>query len=118
MKKFIILIFLFFTYSEADYLNTKTTNQCVYNVTPYQNNKGLCYTKRSTGQNFCSATLRYTNLINGYNYVNGSCILSDDLKYTGLDYETFTTFQALNGTLYGFVLVLWLSFLFILLGRR
>ena len=118
MKKTIILISLFLTLSQADYLNTKTSNQCVYNVQPYQNHTGLCYTKRSNDQNYCSTSLRYKHLINGYIYTDGSCVLSDDLEHTGLDYTTYMNLQALNGTLYGFTLVFFLSFLFVLLGRR
>jgi hypothetical protein len=118
MKNSIILISLFLTFSQADYLNTKSTNQCIYNVQPYQNNKGLCYTKRSNNQNKCNKNLRYTDLINGYIYINNACVLSQDLESTGLDYNTYKSLQALNASLYGFTLTFLIGFLFILLGRR
>ena len=118
MRNIFVLISLFFTFLNADYLNTKDKNRCVYDVIPYVNHRGLCYKRRGDATVRCNQNLRYKDLINGYNLTGVLCVLSENLVTTGLSYSDYKYLQALNGTLYGFTLTFMLSFLFVLLGKR
>ena len=115
MEIFFIFVFFITIYSNADYLYTKS-NQCVYNIEPF-NNKGWCYTKRSNGQINCNKNAKYTNFINGF-YLDDTCKMYDDLQKTGMTYNQFQFNQALLANMYGFFIFFLVGFLFILQGRR
>ena len=108
---------LVITFSNADYLNTKTTNQCIYNVSPYQNHKGLCYTKRSNNQNFCSTTLSYSKLIDGYEYKNSGCYLKNDLELTGLTQNQWDYLLAVLANIIGFTMFFLINYLAVNVAR-
>ena len=117
-----ILVYMFvfvlvITFSNADYLNTKTTNQCIYNVSPYQNHKGLCYTKRSNNQNFCSTTLSYSKLIDGYEYKNSGCYLKNDLELTGLTQNQWDYLLAVLANIIGFTMFFLINYLAVNVAR-
>ena len=117
-----ILIYMFVfvlvvTVTNADYLNTKSSNQCVYNVQPYQNEKGLCYTKRSNDQNICSTSLRYKHLINGYEYKNSGCYLKNDLELTGLTQSEWDYLLAVLANIIGFTMFFIINFLAVNVAR-
>jgi len=115
---YLICIFFLFTFSNADYLNTKSTNQCIYNVEPYQGHKGLCYTKRSNNQNICNTKLKYKDLIDGYEYVNSGCYLKHDLAVTGLTENQFNENMTIAGNLVGFSFMFLILFIATLMGRK
>ena len=105
------------TVTNADYLNTKTSNQCIYNVQPYQGHKGLCYTKRSNNQNICSSKLRYKHLIDGYEYVNNGCYLKNDLELTGLTQNQWDYIMAILANIIGFTMFFLINYLSINVAR-
>ena len=116
--KHLFLIFAFSLFLNADYLNTKTTNQCVYDVKPYQNHKGWCYTKRSNNQSYCSSTLKIKDLIAGYEYKDGDCVLKNDLGLTGLSQEDFDYLMALIAHFLGLTTIFLVNFIAVLTVRR
>jgi len=121
MKNIFIYIILFFfivTFSNADYLNTKSTNQCIYNVQPYQNSNGLCYTKRSNNEDICSIKLKYSDLIDGYEYRDGGCYLKHDLDVTGLSENQFNENMAIAGNMIGLSFMFMTLFISVLIGRK
>lgn len=105
------MFFIYTVFSRADYLNIKTTNQCVYNVTPYQGNKGLCYVRRSDDKSFCNKNLRYSHLIAGYHLVGSDCVLKNDLQLTGLTQEDFDYLMAVLAHIMGFTMLFMMSFI-------
>lgn len=107
----VLMVFFFLiSFTHADYLNTSTTNQCIYNVQPYQNNKGLCYTKRSNNLNYCSTALRYSKLIDGYVYLNGGCYLKNDLRLTGLTQSEWDYLFSVLAHVLGFTMFFLVNF--------
>ncbi len=116
---FLIIFFAIFTSDiKADYLNTKTSNQCVYDVTPYQNETGLCYTKRSNDQSYCSTSLRFKHLIDGYELINSDCLLKNDLKITGLTQNQWDYLLAVLAHIMGFTMLFLINFLSTSIARR
>jgi hypothetical protein len=121
MNRFIFLLLSFFVYtvvSRADYLNTATSNQCVYNVVPYQDNTGWCYTKREDDRTYCNKNLNLDDLIDGY-YLDGEdCLLKKDLKITGLTENQLNYQMYLMGNFVGFSSLIIMLFLVVLSTRK
>ena len=116
--KYLLFLSLILASANADYLNTKTTNQCIFNVKPYQNNTGLCYTKRSNNQSFCSSTLRYKYLIDGYEYKNAICSLKNDLEITGLSQNEFNYLLAFLAHAMGFTMLILINYTAVLISKN
>jgi len=114
----LVLLFLVTCYSNADYLNTKTSNQCVYDVTPYQDHKGLCYTKRSNDNSYCNSKLRFKDLISGYELKGSDCVLKNDLKITGLTQSEWDYSLAFIAHVLGFTMLFLINFLSVLIARK
>jgi len=115
--KFLFIFISFCSFVSADYLNTKTSNQCIYDVTPYQNNTGLCYTKRSNDQNYCNKNLKYKHLINGYEFKNNECLLKNDLKITGLSQNQWDYLLAVLAHVMGLTMLFLTNFLAIRISK-
>ncbi len=121
MKQFLFLMFFFFlltTYSNADYLNTRTSNHCIYSVEPYQDSSGLCYIDRHTGDNVCDKRLSFDDLLDGYEFVDGGCYLKKDLEYLQLSENQFNYQMAFIGNLMGFSFMFLILFISVLMGRK
>ncbi|RRS30984.1 MAG: hypothetical protein P794_05035 [Epsilonproteobacteria bacterium (ex Lamellibrachia satsuma)] len=118
MKYIFSLFFILLTFSNADYLNTKSNNICVYDLEPYQNNTGWCYVNRADGQSYCDNSLQFTDLYDGYVFIDNKCVLKNDLRLTGLTENQFNFLFALQGNLIGFSMLIMLLFLAVLTSRK
>jgi len=125
-----LLFFLLFTlifplYLSADYLNTKDSNHCAYDVEPNDNAgwdgeaTGLCYTDRNDDRDECDDDLEFDDLIDGY-YLNDDdkCVLKHNLRITGLSQSAWYSMMAILGHVLGFTTFFLISFLSILVARR
>lgn len=111
---FPIIYFFLTTFSNADYLNINSKNICVYNVQPFQGSAGICYTKRSDGSNVCDVSLVYDDLIDGYEYVNSGCYLTNDLQLTGLTQNQWDYFLAVIAHILGFTFLFLINYIAVL----
>ena len=117
MKK-IFIFFVFTLLVQADYLNTKTKNICIYDVEPYVNHKGLCYVKRKNNQSFCNTKLKYKDLIDGYERKAGKCVLKNDLALTGLTQSEWNYLMAFLAHAVGFTFFFLSTYLVNLIARK
>jgi len=115
----IVLFFFLIISLQADYLNTKSNNHCIYNLQPNQNSRGWCYTDRNIDKDKCDRRLKMSDLIDGY-YLddNGNCVLEENLKITGLSANEWRFNMALMGNLVGFTLLFFISLLSIYIARK
>ena len=115
----ILIILTLISIASADYLNTKTSNQCVYNVRPYQDHTGWCYTKRSNDHDYCNRHLKMKDLIDGY-YLNddGDCVEKNDLRTTGLTQNEWDYNLSLLAHVMGFTMLFLINFLSVLVVRK
>ncbi len=118
--KHLVTLLLLTLFTSADYLNTKTLNTCIYDVEPYQNNTGLCYTNRSDNTNNCDKKLTYSDLIDGYYYDTdtNNCLLKNDLKTTGLTQNQWDSMLAILAHVLGFTMLFLINFLSVLVARK
>ena len=116
--KYLMLLLSFTFFLSADYLNTRDSNHCAYDVEPKQDSKGLCYTDRNDGTDECDRRLTYDDLIDGYNLVDGKCVLKNDLKITGLTQYQWNTMMMILSNIVGFTMLFLVSFLATLIARK
>ena len=116
--KYLMLLLSFTFFLSADYLNTKDKNHCAYDVEPNQNKKGLCYTDRNSNRDECNKKLTYDDLIDGYNLVDGKCVLKNDLEVTGLTQYQWNTMMMILSNIVGFTMLFLVSFLATLIARK
>jgi len=107
MKTLLIFIFISINLLNADYLNTKSNNICIYQLEAL--NKGFCYVSRHDNIKYCDKKLTIDELIDGYSYINNQCVINKDLQITGLTENQLNYQFAIMGNLIGF------SFLFLIL---
>lgn len=118
MIKKIMLMIALTLFVNADYLNLKANNICVYDLTPYQNNTGWCYTDRITSTVFCDPLLTIDDLIAGYDLNGTYCVLKNDLRITGLTESEYNFYLALIANFMGFTMLFLISFLSVLVTRK
>jgi len=111
-----IILLVIVSSSHADYLNTNN-NACIHSVQPYQNNTGLCYLNSSDNVSVCDASLSYTVLLNGYEYIDLGCYLKNDLELTGLTQNEWNYFLALIAHAFGFTMLLLVNYLAVLVAK-
>ena len=112
MKVLLFLSFLFVSIN-ADYLKTKNVNRCVYDLRPYQNHKGWCYTKSSNDQDYCSTTMKLKDFISGYDYnasASPTCQKRHNLSVTGLSQSEWDYMLAVLAHVLGFSLLFLTAF--------
>lgn len=117
MNKILFILLISVTYSNADYLHTTNNNICVSGVTPYSGNTGWCYVSSVDGLTYCDDTLSLSSLYDGYIDNNGSCILKNDLAFTGLTQNQFNYLLALLAHALGFTMFLLINYLAIIVAR-
>ena len=117
MRNLFLFLFLI-SMADADFLNTKNANRCAYDLTPYQKHKGWCYVSRHNNQQYCSTTLKTKDFINGYEFVNGNCVLKNNLKITGLSQDDWDKSMALLAHATGFTLLFLIGFLSVLIAKK
>ncbi len=115
--RFVFLFVSLFSFASADYLYTKASNQCVYDLEPNQNSKGWCYTKRSDDSSHCNTKTKITDFISGYEYKNSECHLKNDLKITGLSQSEWSYLMAVLAHVLGFTFLFLIGFLSIKISK-
>lgn len=121
MKKFLLILSLFFfliSYLNADYLNTRNRNICIYNLQPFQGSRGICYTNRLDNVNYCRIRTTFDDLIAGYEFVNGGCYLKNDLQITGLTQNQWDYLLAVLANVLGFTMLFLISYLSVLIAKK
>jgi len=99
MKYFIILIAITF-FVRADYLYNSV---CVYNLNEAK--KGYCYQYSEDSSSSCDKNSNLSDFLDGYELVDGNCVLSDSSKL-GLSLENYNLNMALLGNFVGFTILL------------
>ncbi len=116
--KHLLLILTFTLFSHADYLNTKSNNICIYDLEPYQDNSGWCYTERSDDSDTCDRRLDMDDLIDGYEYKDDECNLKNDLKLTGLTQSQWSSFMALLANILGFTMFFLVNYIAVIVAKK
>lgn len=119
MNKIIFSSFIFLlitTSSFSDFL-LRSDNHCIYDITPYQDNSGYCYTARSTGVTYCNKSLTYNDFIDGYYVVDGDCVMKNDLLITGLTQNQWNYLLAVLAHVLGFTMLFLINYLSILVSK-
>ena len=94
---FIFTIITFF--ANADYLYN---GSCVKDIV--QGKRGYCYTYSSDGSFECDKKALISDFVDGYNYIDGNCIVSDS-QFLGMSLEDYNYSMALLGNFVGFVVL-------------
>lgn len=119
--KIILVCFVLLSLNaKADYLYTKYSNRCVYNLTPKQNDKGWCWIYTDNNNSSCNKNAKRSQFIDGYIYdVNDdTCLMKNDLKISGLSQSEWDYLLAILAHVMGFTMLFLINFLSILIVRK
>jgi len=118
--KYLFVLFLLFSSANADYLYTKYSNRCVYDLTPYQDNTGWCFIYSDTNNSSCNSRADLDDFIDGYFYKvdTDECLLKNDLKITNLTQNQWDYLLSVLAHVLGFTMLFLINFLAILVVRK